>query len=147
METINKVLVSLNVDETFFHQLGIFLVLFLVLKMVFFERLQGVIELREDKTVKRKEAADKKFAEAQELLLRYQEKIREADVKGRETYGRHKKQIVGEEKVRLKKAEDEINVEFEKEVGALREEMAHKEKDLLKNAEVLSAKLTEKLTV
>ena len=147
METINKILESLNVDETIFYQMGIFIVLFIILKFVFFERLQGVIELREDKTTKRKEAADKKFAEAEELSLRYQEKMKKANIEGREIYNRHKKQIVDEEKVRLKKAEDEINVEFEKEVENLRDEMSHREKELLKDADGLCSKLMEKLTV
>ena len=147
METINKVLQSLNVDETFFYQIGIFIVLFFVLKVVFFERLQGVIELREDKTIKRKEAADEKFAKAEELSLRYQEKMKKANIEGREIYNRYKRKIVNEEKIRLKKAEDRFNVEFEKEVEMLGDEMADREKELLNSADELCNKLMEKLTV
>ena len=147
MDAINKILVSLNIDETFFYQMGIFIVLFFVLKIVFFERLQEVIKLREEKTVKRKEMADKRFAEAEELLLRYREKMKKANVEGREIYNRYKREIIDEDKIRLKRAEEQVNVEFEREVGALRDEMTHQKGELLKNSDTLSSKLVDKLTI
>ena len=146
MEKIGKILESLNLDETFFYQMGIFIALFFVLKTIFFEKLQEVIRLREEKTVRRKKANDKKFAEAEELAANYREKIREANAKGREIYGRHKREIVEKEKVRLKEVEEKLNVEFEKEIDAFREEAEHGKKELLKNSDVLCEKLVEKLT-
>ena len=147
MDEIVTILESLDIDETFFYQMGIFVTLFFVLKVIFFERLQGVIKLREDKTLKRKEAADKKFAEAEGFSSRYREKIKKANAEGREILNRQKRRVVEEEKIRLKKAEEDIGGEFEKEVGAFGDEIARREGEVLKNSDALCRKLVEKLTV
>ena len=147
METISKILESLNIDETFFYQMGIFIVLFFILKMIFFERLQEVVKLREEKTIKRKEAAEQKFIEVEKLSSIYQEKMKKANMKGREIYNHKKRRIIDDEKIRLKKVEEEVNVEFENEVGAFRDKAECQEKELLKNSEALCDKLVKKLTV
>ena len=146
MDKISKILVSLNIDETFFYQMGIFIVLYFVLKVILFERLQEVIKLREEKTVRLKEAADKKFAEAENLASLYREKMKKANVEGREAYNRHKRKVVEEVKIHLKKVEEQINIEFEKDSSTFRDNMALREKELLKNSDMLCSKLLEKLT-
>ena len=147
VEKIGKILASLNIDETIFYQMGIFIALFFVLKMIFFEKLQEIITLREEKTIRRKESAEKRIVEAEEWESLYREKVKKADREGRRIYNRQKREIVEKEKARLKRVEDEFNVEFEKEVSAFKDEMHHQEKELLKNSDTMREKLVEKLVV
>ena len=147
MDKISKILESLNVDETIFYQLGIFIALFFILKEIFFEKLQEVIRLREEKTVLRKEGADKKFAEAEELALKYEKRLKEANAKGRDQYNRRKREIVEKEKTRLKRTEEELNAELEEEIDGFREKVACQEQELLKKSDAMSNALVEKLTI
>lgn len=144
MDLILSVFKKLNVDQTVFIQFGILVVLFFLLKVIFFNKLQFVLELRESKTTKLEDNANKTFSQAESLSQKYKEQIDKAYVEAQEKYNKRKNEILDREKQNIKTAENQINQEVEKERAAFVAELDSKKKEVLDNADSLAKNLVDK---
>lgn len=144
MDLVLSVFKKLNVDQTVFIQFAILVVLFFLLKVIFFNKLQFVLELRESKTTKLEDNANKTFSEAESLSQKYKEKIDKAYVEAQEKYNKRKTEILDREKQNIKTAENQINQVVEQERAQFVAELDSKRKEVLNNADSLAKNLVDK---
>lgn len=74
---MSAILEQLGLDKTFFYQLAIFAVFFILLGQVYFKPFLKLFELRHKKTVEDKEAAERMMAQAQSKLDEYNRRLSE----------------------------------------------------------------------
>lgn len=125
METVQAIFTQLGVDSSFMPQFAIVIVIFILAQLLFLGKLQEVLEVREEKTVKMESAADDTLNKVTEMQREYKAKVGEAT---REALG-----VISEKKIAanqkytelFKNSEKEVNqyiedsrVEFSKEVDA-----------------------------
>lgn len=144
MDLVLSVFKKLNVDQTVFIQFAILVVLFFLLKVIFFNKLQFVLELRESKTTKLEDNANKTFSEAESLSKKYKDKIDKAYVEAQEKYNKRKSEILEREKQNIKTAENQIGQEVDQERAKFVAELDSKRKEVLGNADSLAKNLVDK---
>ncbi|EQC50008.1 ATP synthase B/B' CF(0) [Bacteriovorax sp. BSW11_IV] len=146
MDTIIGIFKSLGVDSTVFTQFIIICILYLVLRNLLFGKLQEVLELREGKTTKLEENANKKFIEAENLAKSYKEKINNAQSEAFSKLSKVKEEVLGVEKQKLKAEEAKLNSEIEAKAQQFANEVEQKRQEVLANADALANDLITKLT-
>lgn len=145
MEKVAHILQSLSIDEAFFYQFAVLMVIFFALHFLFFERLGEVIRLREDKTTRLNNSAEKKLIEGERLAALYREKVNKAKQKSQEIFNRHKKTILEEGEKSLKEEKKEIALGFKGQEEEIKKELAKLEEMSLKKVDSLAKELTEKI--
>ena len=126
-------------------QFVIIVVLYFVLDFLFFKKLLFVLVHRESKTTKLEEEANKKLVEAESLSIEYNKKLQDLAAEVYKTVQGQKQEIDDKEKENLKKAEDQINLEVDKQRKIIREEVDMKREGVFQNKESLSTTLVDKL--
>ena len=94
MDLVLKILVQLGADKSFFYQLAIILIVFVIARFLFIDHLQAVIERREDKTVKLEGDAEKQFDEINKIQDEYKQKIQGASKEMRAKLESNKNEII-----------------------------------------------------
>lgn len=145
MDQIVVIFNQLGVDATILYQFIIFVVLFILLKTLFFDKLQFVLELREAKTTKLDGAADKKFGDADKLALEYEQKMKAVNAQAMSHVSEVKNKAISEQKTEIKKIESELDVQVEDQRKKFTQEIEAKRVEILKNADSLSDGLVQKL--
>src|SRR5690606_19029989 len=125
METVQAIFTQLGVDSSLLPQFIIVSVAFALAQLLFLGKLQEILEVREEKTVKMENAADDTLNKVAEMQREYKAKVEEAS---REALGiiTEKKQEATKKYTNIfKESEKEVNqyiedsrVEFSKEVEA-----------------------------
>lgn len=146
METIINIFQSLGVDESFFVQFGIVVALFFVLKTVLFGKLQYVLELRENKTTKKEDGANKKLNQAEEMAQKYKQSIEKVQQEAHQLIVRKKESAELEQKKRLKEKSDEIEEGLDQKRAENKKEIETKKTEILAQADELAQELTQKFT-
>ena len=126
-------------------QFVIIVVLYFILDFLFFKKLLFVLVHRESKTTKLEEEANKKLVEAESLSIEYNKKLQDLAAEVYKTVQGQKQEIDDKEKENLKKAEDQINLEVDKQRKIIREEVDMKREGVFQNKESLSTTLVDKL--
>ena len=111
----------------------------------FLKKLLFVLVHRESKTTKLEEEANKKLVEAEGLSSEYNKKLQDLAAEVYKTVQGQKQEIEEKEKENLKKAEDQINLEVDKQRKIIREEVDMKREGVFQNKESLSTTLVDKL--
>lgn len=145
MELLLEVFSKLNINETFFIQFAIVIILFFILRALLFSKLQFVLELRESKTTKMEENANRKFSEAEKLAALYEERTFKSQKEAAEFFATERQKIVSKENQRVKKVEKEVGEEVEKARGANEEEVKKYREQLLQEVDSLASKLVDKV--
>jgi F-type H+-transporting ATPase subunit b len=145
MELILGVFKKLNIDETVFYQFIVFFFLFIILKAVFFNKLQFVLELRESKTTKLEENANKKFSEAVNLSEKYQTEIDKVYFGTQETFNLKKNEILKAEKDSITKKQSELTELSDQKRKEFTTEIETRSVDILKQSETLATSLVDKI--
>ena len=144
MDKIIQIFQKLGVDESIFYQFAVFVVLFFLLKIVFFNKLLFVLQTRESKTTKLEEEALGKFKEAQKLSDDFDKEIlktsEETHKKMSELKAESLKKIQGEQKLE----EERILKEFEIEKKTALDQVENKRQEILKTSDLLADGLVEK---
>ncbi len=146
METIINIFKSLGVDETIFVLFGMYCALYVVLKVVLFGKLQEVLEQREGKTTGLEGNANKKFAEAEEMIAKYGEKIEKANIEAQSIFSSKKDEIVARERENFKQAESRVNRDIDTKRTEFTSELNEQKKTVMQSADALSENLVQKLT-
>ncbi len=140
-----EILLKLGINYTYFIQLGVFIVLFLLLRSIYFRPFQRLFEARHKKTVEDRRAAEALLTQAESRFKEYEAKLKEA----RDRANREYEQIVSEGKkkeaelfARAREEVKNINQESAAEATKAREKIR---RDLETDAEQISAMIAEKL--
>jgi F-type H+-transporting ATPase subunit b len=147
MEVIQSILSQLGINESFFSQFIIIIVLFIILKFVLFNKLQFVLDNRDEKTVKLESSADNLFDKVNKMAEEYKNKIEEKHVEVQAYLNGEKAQSINDENIKLKEIESEIELFVEDSRSEIKEEVKEKEEEILSHTDDLAKTLIEKLTV
>lgn len=146
METFLNIFKSLGADETFFYQLALVIVFYFTLKFSLFNKLQEVLDLRENKTTKLEGNANKKFAEAEELSQKYKSELDKANQEAFGIISSKKNDALELQKSKIKEVETKLNLQVEEKRKVFMAEIADHKTAILKEADSLSGDLVNKLT-
>ena len=142
---MKEILEQLELNETFFIQLGIVVFLFFVLKVSFFKPFLNLFKIRHQKTVEDKQAAEKLLAEANRKLEEYQKQLAAAKSEAQTTYENILMHAKKEETEIFSKAREEakkINQDAAAEIFTIREKL---KKDLEADVNVLAQRISDQL--
>jgi F0F1-type ATP synthase membrane subunit b/b' len=145
METFVAVFSQLGVDSSLKYQFIILVVVFIASQFLFLEKLQNVLEIREEKTIKLENSADDVLEKATSMQNEYKTKIDEAHRTTLKTSSEKKQKITQKYTEQYKQSEKELGqqvdqsrLEFGKDVEANKEKY-------LAESESLSASLVQKI--
>jgi F0F1-type ATP synthase membrane subunit b/b' len=145
METFVAVFSQLGVDSSLKYQFIILVVVFIASQFLFLEKLQNVLEIREEKTIKLENSADDVLEKATSMQNEYKTKIDEAHRTTLKTSSDKKQKITQKYTEQYKQSEKELGqqvdqsrLEFGKDVEANKEKY-------LAESESLSASLVQKI--
>lgn len=146
MESILAIFNKLGVDYSFYYQFALFLILFVILKYLFFNKVQFIIELRESKTNGLIKNANNKFNKGMKIADECKEKIDNTHAKVQEELRSHKKNICTKEYKDYSKEEIRIMSEFDEERSKLHQEAMERQKEAIGKVDEFSNELVKKLT-
>lgn len=136
---------QLGIDSTFFYQLGVFFVVFLILSTFYFKPFLALFEARHKKTVQDREAAEKMMSDAQKKLEEYKAKLAEERQVAKKQYDFILDQAKKEESAILAHAREEakkITQDAAEAVSAQRDKLRSQLND---DVEQLAKAISEKL--
>jgi F-type H+-transporting ATPase subunit b len=126
-----EMITSLGLDWTMFAQMGIFLVVFLVLKNVLFEPYFAAFHERRERTVGQAEAAERYVHEAKELEAQYSAKAQEINAEFRAIYDKTRSEtqkeydrVIQEARSKAKTWTEQARTKIEKEVRDAKQQMS-----------------------
>jgi F-type H+-transporting ATPase subunit b len=140
-----SIIEQLGLDQTFFAQLAIIIVLFVVLGQVYFKPALKLFEARHKRTVADREAAEKLMAQAEAKLEEYKNRLAEERANARREYETILAEARKEETVLLAHARDEakkITQQAAENVSAQRAEL---KRQLETDVESIAHKISERL--
>lgn len=145
MEFILDVLGKLSIDQTFIIQFILVLIFYFLIKTLLISKVQYVIELRDSKTTKMEDHANKKFQEADKLAEKFKEETEKAYVQAQEMFAAKKSEIVTREKNRYKAVEAEVSQKVDEEKKAFEGEIAQHRQKVMEGADQLSKDLVNRI--
>lgn len=146
MDAILTIFQSLGVDQTVFVQFILVIVIFTILSVFLFPKVQEVLELRENKTTKLEGHAHALYKKAEELADQYKSQIEKTHQEAQSISSKKKSDLLSAEKELIKKKEEEIQKEYEEKKAEIVNEISSKKVNVLAEAEQLSKSLLDKLT-
>ncbi len=145
MGTIQIVLDSLQIDSSFFIQFALVTILYFVLRNLFLNNLQEVLELREDNTTRMESGADKKINEAEKVAAEYKSKIEEARGEAFKIISTKKDEVISRENKKLKEHETTLEKDLNDKKSVFETELEEKKKNIMTQAQGLSDELVNKI--
>lgn len=146
MDTIVIILKALKIDQTVLIQFVILLFFFNAIATLLFKKIQAVLELRENKTVKLESNAHNVYKKADDLAEQYKAKVEKTHQDSQDITQKKKSAILNREKEILKAEEDKLSSEYEEVKSKIQIEMSEKRKVIMAEADKLAGNLVEKLT-
>jgi len=146
MDKLIQIFVQLGVDGSIFYQFAIFMVVFFVLKVVFFNKLLFVLQARESKTVKLEEGASDKFKEAQKLAKELEHLVVTANEEIHEKMTAKKASAIKAIEVTQKESTEQIMKSFEEKKADVIASIEANKAEILATADELSEKFVDKIT-
>lgn len=137
METVQAIFTQLGVDSSLMPQFIIVIVIFILAQLLFLGKLQEVLEVREEKTVKMENAADDTLNKVADMQREYKAKMEEANRaalaiitdKKNESNTKHTQAFKNSEK-EVNQYIDDSRVQFNKEVEASKDQYLSEAKNL-----------------
>ncbi len=146
MDTVTAIFTQLGADSSVLNQFVVVVALFVLTKFLFLNKLQSVIETREEKTVKLEGSAGNMLEKVEELESKYKEKINTAHEKAQVFLSKEKETLIKEQSALIKKIENEVLGDIEKAHKANEAEVKSQREALLKEVDTLSETLVGKIT-
>ena len=145
METFTAIFTQLGVDDSLVPQFVIILVSFVIAHFLFLEKLQSVLEVREEKTVKLESSADETIEKVQRMQINYKAKIEDANRSALKTANEKKQKITQKYNDQYKQTEKEVNTFVDQSRNDFTEEIKGNRDKYLAEAESLSKSLVHKI--
>lgn len=145
MDTLLSVFQQLGANKTLLYQFAIVVVMFYLARFLFLDRLQTVLDGREDKTVNLEGSAEKKFDEIEKIQQDYKQQVQKAVKELKEKSASAKAEVVKKEETKYRAQEKEVNSYVEGVREKIEVELNEKKVVVLKEAEKLADNLVEKI--
>lgn len=137
---------DLGVNYTFVFQFVIVVAMFILAKIIFLDKLQFVIETREENTVKRENSAEEKFEAIDKLSNEYKDKLSVANKSATAKVNEQKATIIKKYDSTFKSKEKEINEYIDSMRIESENDIESKKDGVLAEADQLSNSLLSKFT-
>jgi F0F1-type ATP synthase membrane subunit b/b' len=145
MDKVIQIFTQLGADQSIFYQFGIFILLFILLKLVLFNKLLFVLETRENKTTKMEELANTKFSQADKLSKDFDEQISATRITSVEK-ANEEKAVAAKKMAEAKSSkEKEIQAMYTEEKSKIEANFEVTKKNVMENVSNLSQDLVAKL--
>ena len=131
MDQLTQMLSQLGIDNTFYYQFVLVIILFPISCFVLFNKLLFVIENREEKTTKLESQADGKFEKVKELEEKYNERLEEAYSQAQQNLNTSKNKIIEEQTGIFKDEEKKINEYLDKTIDEERTKVLNQKDEIL----------------
>jgi F-type H+-transporting ATPase subunit b len=145
METFMAIFTQLGVDSSLVPQFFIILVVFVIAQFLFLGKLQQVIEVREEKTVKLENNADETIEKVQRMQNDYKTKIEEANRLAMNTAIDKKQKITQKYTEQYKQTEKEVNTFVDQSRTEFTKEVSGNKEKYLAEADTLAQSLVQKI--
>lgn len=147
MEMITGILdkIQAGTSDSILYQFVIFVVIFTLLKHLFFQKLLFVIQTRESKTTKLDEQAGEKFKEAEKLSAKFEEEVQKTSEEAHAKMSELKNSSAKDINEKQKAKEAEVLADYEKRKKEAIAEVEASKAQVLGTATELSDALVNKL--
>jgi F0F1-type ATP synthase membrane subunit b/b' len=145
METFMAIFTQLGVDSSLVPQFVIILVAFVIAQFLFLGKLQNVLEVREEKTVKLENSADETIEKVQKMQVEYKAKIEEANRIALKSATEKKQNITQKYTEQYKQTEKEVNTFVDQSRNEFSKEVAGNKEKYLAEADMLAKSLVQKI--
>ncbi|MBD66931.1 MAG: hypothetical protein CME62_17140 [Halobacteriovoraceae bacterium] len=146
MDILLKVFTDLGANQTLFIQFLVVLIMYLLSKLVFINRMHKILDARDDKTSKLEGSADKQFDEIKKLQDEYKTKIHTANKEINSRIEDRKNDIAKSNEAQFRAKEQEINAYIEESKKEVQENINDKREQVMGDAEQLAQSLVQKIT-
>jgi F0F1-type ATP synthase membrane subunit b/b' len=140
-----EILTQMGVDGSLAYQFVIIVAVFVIANFLFLGKLQDVLEVREEKTVKLENSADETLEKVTSLQGEYKVKIDEANRVTLKNATDKKQQITAKYTEQYKSVEREVNSFVDKSRNEFSKEMAGNKDKYLAESESLAQTLVQKI--
>jgi F0F1-type ATP synthase membrane subunit b/b' len=140
-----EILTQMGVDGSLAYQFVIIVAVFVIANFLFLRKLQDVLEVREEKTVKLENSADVTLEKVTSLQSEYKLKIEEANRSALKNATDKKQQITGKYTDQYKTVEREVNSFVDKSRNEFSQEIAGNKDKYLAESESLAQSLVQKI--
>jgi F0F1-type ATP synthase membrane subunit b/b' len=123
---VGAILDQLGLDVTFFYQLAIFAVLFVVLGQLYFKPFLKLFQARHEKTIKDRESAERLMHDANLRLEEYKRKLSEERASARREYDAILDQAKKEEVESVSGQREKLRLALEADVESLAQTIAER---------------------
>lgn len=145
METFVAIFSQLGVDSSLQYQFVILVVVFIAAHFLFLGKLQGVLEVREEKTIKLESSADDVLEKATAMQAEYKSKIDEASREALKNSTEKKQKVTQKYTDQYKQTEKEMNNKVDQSRNEFGKEIAANKNNYLAESEKLSQSLVQKI--
>jgi F0F1-type ATP synthase membrane subunit b/b' len=140
-----EIFTQLGVDSSLPYQFGVILVVFILANFIFLGKLQSVLEVREEKTIKLENSADSTVEKATSMQNDYKLKIDEADRAALKNSADKKQKVVQKFTDQYKQTEKEVNASVDLTRNEFSKEVAESKVKYLAESETLAQSLVQKI--
>jgi F-type H+-transporting ATPase subunit b len=142
---VSAILEQLEINNTFFIQLGIFAVLFFVLSAVYFKPFMRLFEVRHQKTVADREAAERLMQQADAKFEEYKARLAQERLAARKVFETALAEAKKEESAVLAKARDEAKKITQEAMESIALQRGKLKAELEADVEGMARTISEKL--
>ena len=140
-----EIFTQLGVDESLPYQFAIILIAFILAHFLFLGKLQKVLEVREEQTVKLESSADETIEKVSTMQNEYKTKIDEANRSALKKSTDQKQSITQKYTEQYKQNEKEMNTFVDDSRNGFRKEVAENKAGYLAESETLAKSLVQKI--
>jgi F0F1-type ATP synthase membrane subunit b/b' len=143
---VAEILAQLGIDQTFYYEFAIFVVIFLVIPPLFFKPFQKLIEARHQKTVADRDRAEELVKQANAKLEEFKARMNEERARARAEHERVIAEVKTEEAKILGLARDEAKKITQETLETIQNQSAHLKRALEADVEGLALNISDMLT-
>jgi F0F1-type ATP synthase membrane subunit b/b' len=140
-----EILTQMGVDGSLAYQFVIIVLVFVVANFLFLGKLQDVLEIREEKTVKLENSADETLEKVTSMQTEYKQKIEGANREAIKTSTEKKQQISQKYSEQYKSVERDVNNFVDQSRNEFSKEIANNKDKYLAESEALAQTLVQKI--
>ena len=140
-----EIFTQLGVDSSLPYQFGIIVVVFILANFIFLGKLQSVLEVREEKTIKLENAAEGTLEKASLMQNEYKLKIDDANRTALKVSTDKKQKVTQKFTDQYKQTEKEVNSLVDKSRSDFSKEIANSKEKYLAESENLAQSLVQKI--
>jgi len=140
-----EIFTQLGVDDSLPYQFAIILIVFIIANFLFLGKLQNVLEVREEKTVKLENSADETLEKVTSMQNEYKSKMDNANRAALKISTDKKQELNQKYTAQYKQSEKEVNAFVDQSRNDFGKEVASNKDKYLAESEALAQSLVQKI--